>query len=275
MFIELLHLEFFRNALLAGLLVSVVVSFLGVLVVLKRVVFLGAALAEVASAGLAFGFFLGFSAHSQGAILIAFAVTVGASLVLALPHRNRIVPQESLVAIGFVIGTAAALLLVSKSAEGMEELKHLLAGHLLTARPAETRVDLVMFGVLIACYLLFYKQILYVSFDPESAQSVGLASRRWNMVFYLLLGLSIAQAIRSAGTLLVISYLVLPATGALLATRRLRSAHLLAVGLGAAGTVAGLVASFTWDVPASAAIVLALSLLTGLCLLMSYCRPPA
>ncbi|MEE8536385.1 MAG: metal ABC transporter permease, partial [Acidobacteriota bacterium] len=188
---------------------------------------------------------------------------------------NRIVPQESLVAIGFVIGTAAALLLVSKSAEGIEELKHLLAGHLLTSRPAETLVDLVMFGALIACYLLFYKQILYVSFDPESAQSVGLASRRWNMVFYLLLGLSIAQAIRSAGTLLVISYLVLPATGALLATRCLRSAHLLAVGLGAAGTVAGLVASFTWDVPASAAIVLALSLLTGLCLLMSYCRPPA
>lgn len=266
---DLLHLEFFRNALVAGLLVGGVVAYLGVLVVLKRVVFLGAALAEVASAGLALGFYLGFSARSQGANLIAFAVTLAVSLLLAYPHRNRVVPQESLVAIGFVVGTAAALLLVSKSAEGIEELKHLLAGHLLTSRPQETLVDLGIFAALIVSYLFFYKQILYVSFDPESAQSAGLLTRRWNMVFYLILGLAIAQAIRSAGTLLVVAYLVLPATGALLATRRLTSAHILSVALASAGTVAGLVASFTWDVSPSAAIVLALSLLTGLCLVSS------
>jgi zinc transport system permease protein len=267
--LDLLQLEFFRNALISGLLVGGVVSFLGVLVVLKRVVFLGAALAEVASAGLALGFYLGFSARSQGAIFIAFAVTVAVSLLMAYPHRQRVLPQESLVAIGFVVGAAAALLLVSKSAEGVEELKHLLAGHLLTSRPREMWVDLVVFAILMASYLLFHRQMLYVSFDPESAQSAGLRTRSWNMLFYLILGLAIAQAIRSAGTLLVVGYLVLPAAGALLATRRLRSAHLLSVVLAAVGTLAGLLASFSWDVSASAAIVLALFLLTGLCLVFS------
>lgn len=269
---DFIHLEFFVRALGAGLVVGCACAFVGVLVVLKRVVFAGAALAEIASAGLALGFYLGFGTHGAIPIVFAFAVTLAAAALFAYPSRNRILPQESLIAIGFVVGAAAALVLVSRSAEGMEELKHLLSGHLLTARPVETLSGLVIFSVLIVIYILFNKEILYVSFDPETAHSAGLSPRLWNLVFYLVLGVVIALGIRSAGTLLVVAYLVLPAAGALIATRRILSAHLVSVGLAAAGTVTGIVASFVWDVPASSAIVLSLTLLAGGCLLLAALR---
>lgn len=269
---DFIHLEFFARALAAGLVVGSVCAFVGVLVVLKRVVFAGAALAEIAAAGLALGFFLGFGTHGTVPIGFAFAVTLAAAALFAYPTRNRILPQESLIAIAFVVGTASALVLVSRSAEGIEELKHLLSGHLLTARAAETWIALSIFSLLVIIYITFHKEILYVSFDPETAQSAGLSPRRWNLVFYLVLGLVIALSIRSAGTLLVVAYLVLPGSGALLATRRVLSAHLVSVGLAALGTLAGISASFIWDVPASGAVVLALFLLCGVCLVISLLR---
>ena len=262
---DFIHLEFFKRALAAGLVVGSACAFLSVMVVLKRVIFVGAALAEIASAGLALGFYLGLGTHGHGAIAVSFAVTLAASVLFAFPSRNRVLPQESLIALGFVVGSAAALVLVSKSAEGLEELKHLLSSHLLTARPEQTLFDLLVFTVLIAIYIVFYKEILYVSFDAETAHGAGLSPRTWNLVFYLVLGVVIAMAIRSAGTLLVVAYLVLPAAGALLAVRRMLSAQLLAVALAATGTLTGLCASFTWDLPASAAIVLALFALVAGC----------
>jgi ABC-type Mn2+/Zn2+ transport system permease subunit len=236
------------------------------MVVLKRVVFVGAALAEIAAAGLALGFYLGLGAHGRGAPAISFAVTLAASVLFAYPSRNRVLPQESLIALGFVVGSAAGLVLVSKSAEGLEELKHLLSGHLLTARPDQTLFDLLVFIILIAIYMTFYKEILYVSFDPETAHSAGMSPRRWNLVFYLVLGVVIAVATRAAGTLLVVAYLVLPAAGALVLVRRMLSAQLAAVLLAALGTLAGVCASFIWDVPAGASITLALFALVGICL---------
>ena len=258
-------LEFFSRALAAGLVVGGACSLLGVLVVLKRVVFAGAALAEIASAGLALGFYLGFGTHGHAPIIFAFAVTLATAALFAYPTRNRVLPQESLIAVGFVVGAAMALFLVSKSAEGVEELKHILSGHLLTARPEEVLVNFVILFLLVVIYFVCFKQILYVSFDPETAHSAGLSPRFWNLIFYQILGLVIAIAIRSAGTLLVIGYLVLPAAGALLASRRILTAHLLSLILAAVGTVAGIGASFAWDVPASAAVVLVLFLLAGGC----------
>jgi ABC-type Mn2+/Zn2+ transport system permease subunit len=260
---DFIHLPFFHRALAAGLVVGCTCAFLGVLVVLKRVVFVGAALAEIASAGLAAGFWLGFASHEHAPVVIAFAVTLAAGLLFAYPGRNRVLPQESLIAIGFVVGSAMALVLVSKSAQGLEELKHLLSGHLLTAEPQQVLADTLVFTLLIAIYSVFSKKILYVSFDPETAQSSGLSPRRWNQFFYLILAMVIALGIRSAGTLLVVAYLVLPAAGALLATRRLALAQWVSVGMAALGTLCGLSASFIWDVPASATIVLALSILAA------------
>ncbi len=269
---DFIHLEFFAQALAAGLLVGGVCAFLGVQVVLKRVVFAGAALAEIASAGLALGFYLGFGTHGHGAIAFALAVTLGAAALFAYPSRNRVLPQETPIAIAFVTGTALAMILVSRSAEGVHELEHLLSGHLLTARLPETLFDASVFSILIMIYIFFYKEILYVSFDPETARSAGLSPRAWNLVFYLVLGLVIALSIRSAGTLLVVAYLVLPAAGALLATRRLLSAHLLSVLLACTGTAVGLCASFVWDFPAGAAIVVSLCGLAGICLATGLLR---
>jgi ABC-type Mn2+/Zn2+ transport system permease subunit len=260
---DFLQLPFFHRALAAGLVVGCACAFLGVLVVLKRVVFVGAALAEIASAGLAAGFWLGFASHAHAPVALAFCVTLAASLVFAYPSRNRVLPQESVIAIGFVVGSAMALVLVSESAQGVEELKHLLSGHLLTVEPRQVLVDALVFSALIVSYMIFRKKILYVSFDPETAQSSGLSPRRWNQFFYLILAMVIALGIRSAGTLLVVAYLVLPAAGALLATRRLALAQGVSVGIAALGTLCGLSASFIWDVPASATIVLALSILAA------------
>ncbi|MCC6443800.1 MAG: metal ABC transporter permease [Armatimonadetes bacterium] len=250
MFWETIQAPFVHRALIAGISVGGICAFLAVYVVLKRIVFVGAALAQVSAAGVAMGFLLG-----QSPLLFSILATLGAVVCFSLQHRERMIPRESLIGAAYGIAAAASVIFILKSPQGEDEARKLLEGDILTVTAGQIELMAAVFVVVALIHYLFAKEFLAVSFDPETASALGLKPRLFEMLFYLTLGVTISVAAQFAGTLLVFAFLVVPGVTALLVTRSMRSAFTVAVLSSIFATVLGILASALFDLPTGPSIV--------------------
>lgn len=246
------QIDFMRKALWAGLLVALMCSYLGIYVVLKRIVFVGVALAEVSSAGIALAILLNFAP-----LLGALGFMLLGVVLFSIHWSPRRVPHESYIGILYSVAAALSILLIAKSAAGEAHMLTLLQGDILTISAEETRQMLGAFIVVGLLHALFYKEFVFVSFDRESANTLGFRAAAWDLLLFLTIGLTIAFSIRSVGVLLTSTMLIIPASTALLITSRMRHAWLLVPFLGALPVILGLHISLIADLPASAVIVAA------------------
>jgi manganese/iron transport system permease protein len=269
--LNLLQEKFVQDALVAALVVGLVCSYLGVFVVLKRIVFVGAALSEMASLGAA----LAFTAPAVWifntlihAIPILHPLDHFRPLVFALATMlvsvvffsqnllGRRVPREALIGTAFAGAIGLTLLVLSKvQNQGQHELD-MLRGNIIGV-PQQEIVELVITAAVIGLIQgLFFKEFVLVAFDPEVARTLGYRASRWELLWYLTLGVMIAVSIHVAGTVLVFAFLVMPAVSALMLSRRLSVVLLLAVLFGVIATLTGVLLSVSpLDIPTSYAIV--------------------
>jgi ABC-type Mn2+/Zn2+ transport system permease subunit len=132
---------------------------------------------------------------------------------------------------------------------------YLLFGNRLSISPGQI-VGLAVLAVIVALvHALFHKEFVFVSFDPDMAQALGVRPRLWNIVLFLTLGVTISIAIRAAGALAVFGLLVLPAATALLVCRNLRLTFIVAVAVGAVCSLVGIAVSSMADLPTGPTIV--------------------
>ena len=254
--------DFMRYALVTGLIVGALCGYLGVYVVLKRIVFVGVALDEISYAGLALSlwvdakFGMVVDEHSPLNLLGALAAMLVGVLLFSLRWSSRKVPHESTIGIGYAIAGAGALLLMAHNARGEAHMMDLLFGNILTVSSHDIEELAIAAAVVGLIHLLFAKEFLFVAFDPESAAAMGYRTRRWEILFYLTLGLTIAFAIRVSGVLLVFALLVMPAVTALMLTRRIKTAFATSAVVGMLPVGVGLWLSFVKDLPSAATIVL-------------------
>lgn len=243
-------MEVFPAAVVAGVLISAACAALGVFVILKRMVFIGAVLSETAAAGLAAAIVLGFPPLAGAA---AFTLATGA--MLSRPFETSRIPRDAVLGVIFAAAGAISILLSARTGLGLEEVKALLYGDLILTR----RTDLwaVVSGVIPATILLliFLRPILHTFLDREAARLLGLAVSGWETFFFLALSLVIALASRTAGAMLIFAYLVLPSSAALLLSRRLGVVMTLAATIAVVATLIGLYASLAWDLPTNQLIV--------------------
>ena len=240
----------FPYALLAGLLVAVVCALLGVFVILKRVVFIGITLAEVAACGIAVAILAGVPPLA-GAMGLTLA-TVG---LLALPFESRRLPRDAVLGVLFVAASSLSVLLVSHSGLGLHEVKALLYGDLILASAQDAATISAVLIPAGLCLLLFLRPTLYAFLDRDAATVLGVRPRRWELGFFLVLGLVVAAASKVAGSLLVFCYLVVPAATALLLSRRLTVVLALAALVAVAATATGMCVSFATDLPTNQTVV--------------------
>jgi ABC-type Mn2+/Zn2+ transport system permease subunit len=248
--LEILALPFVRFALLAGLLIAGMCSYLGVFVVLRRMVFVGIALAQLAAAGVALSFYLPLPAE-----VLALLVTLGGAVLLSSQLGGRYIPREAGIGFAYAAPAALSILLVAKSAQGEAHVLGLLFGNILTLTGADLAVLALVTGVVALIHLLFAKEFIFSSFDPETARTAGYNVTFWNVLFDLTLAGAIAIAIHAAGALLVFSYLVQPALVGLLLGARMRGVVLGAVGSALAAGVLGLAISIVVDLPTGPSVV--------------------
>jgi len=150
---------------------------------------------------------------------------------------------------------AAAVLLLSRAAEGDEEIKNMLVGNILLVSPTDVWKCFGLFLLVGMVHFVLRKSFLLVSFDRDSAYEHGLRVGWWDFLFYALFGLVVASFVRIAAVLLVFSYLIVPAVCGINLARSLTDRLLIDWVIALLGGVAGLFLSFQWDLPSGAAIV--------------------
>ena len=261
-------LEIMKWPFLACLLLPGILVYLGLHIVKREIIFVDLALAQVAAFGICVAILLGHDSHDWQTTAWSAALTfIGAGVLTLTRPSGKRVPQEALIGIVYVVAAAASFLLLSRSPEGNEELRRTLVGEVLLVRPGEVLRTFALFAAVSAVHVVFRRQFLLLSFDPERGRAQGLRLWWWDFLFYLLFGVVVTSFVRMGGVLLVFSYLIIPAVCANLLATSLRVQ--LAVGwlIATLASVGGLYASYRLDLPTGAAVVCALGLtllLTGI-----------
>lgn len=241
----------FRDALYGSLVIAVTCSLLGVYVVLRRIVFVGAALAQVSSAGLALAYWLmghgvatALASHPEA---ISLAATLGAVLFFAGASRGSI-PPDARIGVWYAAAAAAGILLIAKAAVG-EAHDIFLQGNILGITRGDT-IELLLASIpVVAGQFFFQKEILFTSFDRETARTLGYRVGAWDLSFYLVLGFVISISMQFAGVLLVFNFLVLPAVTGLLVARSMAGTFLFSVVSAVLAAAVGFALSIPFDLP--------------------------
>ena len=231
--------DFMRQALWSGWAVALLCGYLSVFVVLKRIAFVGVALSQVCSAGVALGFLWGFSPQ-LGAFVFMLA---GVALFAWSPDPRR-VPRESYIGAVYAVAGASGVLLVALNASGESTMLDLLQGDILAGDIGALKWLVAVYAALALAHALFQKEWTLVSFDREAANTLGFPAARWDFLLFLTVGIAIALAIHAVGALLTSALLILPGATALMACSRLRAAFWLAPLLTLLPVVLGLHVSF-------------------------------
>ena len=248
-------IEFLAVPFLACLVLTGIHVYLGLHVLARGVIFVDLALAQTAALGITIAFLAGHTIQSEAAYWYALAFTLsGAGLFAVSRTRRGPVPQEAIIGIVYAVSAAAAVLVVDRTAQGGEHIKQLLVGSIVTVTPAEVGTLAVLYGAVGALHWLVRRPLGEISFDPEAAAG-RRAVRWWDFVFYASFGLVVTSSVRVAGVLLVFAYLIVPATAAALLTGSVRGGLLVGWTVGVGVSAGGLVASYAWDLPTGAAVV--------------------
>jgi zinc transport system permease protein len=256
----------FREALFGTLLIALGCSVLGVYVVLRRIVFVGAALAQISSAGIALAIFLSSIGIGLGTLTgelgLSFLATVGGVVFFTVTGTRRRVPPDSALGLAYVVAGAVGVLLIAKAA-GADVHDLFIQGNILGITTRDMLILLAVAVAVLVVHVMLYKEFLFVSYDPEMAETLGYSTRRWTFMLYMTIGIMIAVAMRSAGVLLVFNFLVTPAVTGLLLGKNMRGVFLWAVTSGLAAALSGFALSVPFDLPTGPAIIAVSGALAG------------
>ncbi len=255
---EPLQYGFMRQALVAGLLVGATCSLLGVYVVLRRLAFLGDAVAHTTLPGIVIAYLNQWNLF-LGALAAALVTALG---IGCLSHRERL-REDTAIGVLFSGMFALGIVLISRT-RSYRDFSHILFGNILGVSTGDL-VGILLVGLIVVGTLwAFHKELVLTSVDPLHAQVIGLSADKIRYLLLVSLAMAVVTAIQAVGVVLTTALLVTPAATASLLTKRLQRMFALAVLFSAIGTTAGLYASFYLGVSSGGAIVLACTLLFGI-----------
>jgi len=236
--------------IVACVLLPWLLVYLGLHVVQRGIIFIDIAMAQMASLGicLAVLFHLDLQSWTTFGIALGFTL-IGGAIFSVTGKRSSQIPQEAVIGISYVVAAAAAVLLLSRAAEGDEEIKNMLVGNILLVTPHEVWKCFALFVAVGVFHFVLRRSFLLVSFDRDGAYQKGLRVRWWDFLFYAVFGLVVTSFVRIAGVLLVFSYLIVPAVCGINLARRTANRLLIGWFIALLGGIAGLFLSFWWDLP--------------------------
>lgn len=249
--LEPLQYAFMRTGLAAAALVGVTCAVLGAYVVLRRMAFIGDALAHTVLPGLVVAYLNSWSLFG-GAIVAGVLTALGIGWV----SRRGTVREDTAIGVFFTAMFALGILLMSR-VNSFRDLSHILFGNILGVRPADlTLIAVISAGVLLTLFLL-HKELELTSYDPTYAEVIGLRADGLRFLLLILLALTVVSCIQVVGVILTSALLITPAAAAGLLTNRLPRMMALAALIAVVAAVVGLYASYYANVASGAAIVLA------------------
>jgi ABC-type Mn2+/Zn2+ transport system permease subunit len=242
---------FMQRALLAGLLVAVACGVVGTFVVLRGLAFIGDALAHGVLPGVAAATLLGWPGM-LGALAGALAMIGGVRLVT----RHSRLSTDTAIGLLFVGMLALGVVIVSRSRSFSGDLVGILFGEVLGIGGDDLVVQSLATAAVLVVAAVCVRPFLLLCVDAELAEVSGFRSGRYHTIMLLLIAVTVVVSFQTVGTLLVFGMLLAPAGTAALVVHRVGSMVAVAVGIGAACVLAGLLVSYHADLAGGAAIVL-------------------
>jgi zinc transport system permease protein len=249
--IDALHFEFMRNALMAGLLASVICGIMGTLVVVNRIVFLSGGIAHAAYGGIGLAFYFGwpFLVGTMGFSLLAAMIM--AAVTLRAKHR-----ADTVIGVIWAVGMAVGVILLDLTPGYNVDLMSYLFGSILTVPGSDLWIMLGIGIAITGMVALFYPDLLALSYDEEFARIRGVPVHGLYFMLIGMLALTIVMVIQVVGLILVIALLTIPP---FIMEKYAKSLLQMMVGaslLGALFTLGGLWLSYAFDLTSGAAIIL-------------------
>ena len=246
-----------RNSVYISLCIGFACPLVGMYLILRRLIFLGVALPQVSSCGIALAFSLqawGILPHLHEqehrlAFFGATLLTLPTVLLLSLGSRKEGAMIEG--RLGTIYGLAGAwsILLLVANPLGEHGLLDMLKGEIIAVSAADLWRTLITLGLVILLLFVFKKEFLLVSFDREMATALGKQVRLWDAFLFLLIGLTISMAVLSVGPLIAFGFLLIPPLIAHLFARNIRQFAVLGSGIGAATALIGFGIAYRKDLP--------------------------
>ncbi len=243
--------DFFVRAYMGGVCAALLCSVLGVFIVLRRSSLIGEGIAHLSFGGIALGLFLAIY-PLYTALLLAL---IGTFIIYILNSR-KIVYSETAIGLMFSFGLAFGAVLASLAGGFNVDLFAYLFGSILTVSSQDLVLIAVLTAVVMVFVIVFYKELVYLTFDQQGARLSGIPVLKFEFAFNVLVALTVVVSIKIVGTLLVSALLIAPAASAMQFSRSFRRTLLAAIVLGLFSVVLGLLVSFAVDVASGGAIVL-------------------
>lgn len=248
---------FMQNGLLAALLVGLNCAVIGVYVVLRRMAFIGDALAHTVLPGIVVAYLNQWNLY--GGALVAGVLT---SLGIGWLSRRQEVREDTAIGVLFTAMFALGILLMS-TVRSFRDLTHILFGNILGVTTADLWLIVVVSIVVVVVLFLFHKELELTSFDVTHAEVIGLRADWVRYGLLILLALTVVTGIQAVGVVLTSALLVTPAAAASLLTNRLPRMMLFATLIAGISAFGGLYASYYFSVASGAAIVLTCTVCFG------------
>ncbi len=249
--LELLGYTFMQRALVAGALVGALCAVIGVYVVLKGLSFIGAGIAHASFGGVAIGFLLGVNPVVT-AVIFCLLTAWG----IGLASRRSQIKEDTAVGIFFASTMALGILLIGVMRGYNVDLFGYLFGSILAVTPQDVWATAGLGALVLTVVGLFFKELLFITFDPEMAEVTGVPAEK---IYFLLLGLiavTVVVSIKVVGIVLVSALIVTPAAAAYQLTEDFRRMMALSVVFGVGSTLGGLLLSYWLNTASGATIVL-------------------
>ncbi len=249
---DMFQLPFMVQAFAAAVITGVLLSYLGVHVVGRGIVFVDLALGQISSLGVAFAAFIGTGLTS---IPLIFTLS-GALLMSFLNIRDKRLKQEAIIGIFYAFASALTVLFISKTPHGDSDIQEVLFGNILSTSWEQISMIGLVFGIIALVHLVFFKKFfkLTESFENGENHLVGIFNF-WNFLFYISIGLVIVFAVKINGVIPVFSYLIIPAVSAIMISKNKVAVIIIALIISVLGGFFGLNFSFHYDFPAGSSIV--------------------
>ena len=246
------QLSFMVQAFIAALITGAVLSYLGVHVVGRGIVFVDLALGQISSLGVAFAAFIGTGLTS---IPLIFTLA-GALLMSFINIRDKRLKQEAIIGILYAFASALTVLFISKTPHGDSDIQEVLFRNILSVSWGQISTLGIVFGVIALLQLVFFNKFfgLTKSFENGENHLIGIFNI-WNFLFYISIGLAIVFAVKINGVIPVFSFLIIPAVSAIMLTKNNFAVFIIALIISVLASFFGLNFSFHYDFPAGSSIV--------------------
>ena len=254
-FFTIFEYTFFRHAIYAAILTSILAAMVGTYIVSRKIVFISGGITHASFGGIGLAYFLGLNPF-LGAAIFAVLSAVGIEWI---SNQGKI-REDSAIAIIWSFGMALGIIFVFLTPGYTPNLMSFLFGSILSVGKAELYILLAFCLLAALFFFVFFRPVVHTAFDPEFSTVMGLPVRFFRYAMMVVIGLAIVISIRTVGIILVLSLFTIPQLTAMVFTRNYAWIMPLAALWGITGSVAGLFFAYGLNIPSGAAIIFFLTL---------------